>query len=666
MMKNLAKLLYAGILLVMFISLVSAQTYTRKSVNVPKVSPTAITIDGQMNEAAWTTAGRADLITTSGFQIFTNKYYRAGLREPDYNELYARMLWARETLYVFVHIDEFVNDSTDLFWKGKWTGDQLFISLSNRLAVNMKGWYDGNVYAAPSGPYHFLVLGDKVTLNNADSTSVPKEYQRYPADTLKRIFKASDVARWATSINKTTGVWNIEMAIYNPHVNAGSRIAFNLGGSTGSTKSDVAHGDAYGYWTWQPSVVDSPYAQPAGVPIPSWGNDPGYYNLANADAWALLNFTPGQTDYNRKVVDIPKVDPTAIKVDGQMNESAWNTAAKANLITSSGFQIFTNKYYRAGLREPDYNELYARLLWAKETLYVFVHIDEFVNDSTDLFWKGKWTGDQLFVSLSNRLGTEMKGWYDGNVYAAPDGPYHFLVLGDKVTLNNADSTSVPKEYQRFAVDTLKRIFKASDIARWATSINKTTGVWNVEMAIYSPNANVGGRIGFNLGGSTGSTKSDANHGDAYGYWTWQPSVVDSPYAQPAGVPIPSWGNDPGYYNLATSLAWALGTFSASTGATSVESEDLDAVPRQFTLWQNYPNPFNPETKIRFGLPAQGNVTLTVFNILGQRVAVLAEGLHPAGTHEVHWNAARMGSGVYFYELKVDENIVSAKKMLLIR
>ncbi|MRR37358.1 hypothetical protein EG829_22430, partial [bacterium] len=296
------------------VALAFGADFQRKLVNVPSVAPSSITIDGKMLESAWTTAAKADMITSAGFEIFTNKYYRGSLVEPDYDEMYARMLWAKDTLYVFIHIDEIVNDSTDLFWDGQWTGDQLFVSLSNRLGVDMKGWYDGNVYAAPDGPYHFLILGDAVTLNNGAETYIPDEYQKFPNDTT-RVYDASAIARWGVTINKTTGVWDIEMAIYNPNVNASGRIGFNIGGSTGSKLSDSLYNDAYAYYTWQPCVVDSPYAEPPNVPVPSWGADPGYYNLATSVAWAILQFTPGTGDYVRATVDVPMVDPKGIKLD---------------------------------------------------------------------------------------------------------------------------------------------------------------------------------------------------------------------------------------------------------------------------------------------------------------------------------------------------------------
>lgn len=89
------------------------------------------------------------------------------------------------------------------------------------------------------------------------------------------------------------------------------------------------------------------------------------------------------------------------------------------------------------------------------------------------------------------------------------------------------------------------------------------------------------------------------------------------------------------------------------------------VPVQYDLSQNYPNPFNPSTTIKFGLPEKANVTLTIYNQLGQKVAVLLNGEQDAGYHIVEWNAGNLVSGIYFYELKT-EKFRSVKKLLLMK
>jgi len=90
----------------------------------------------------------------------------------------------------------------------------------------------------------------------------------------------------------------------------------------------------------------------------------------------------------------------------------------------------------------------------------------------------------------------------------------------------------------------------------------------------------------------------------------------------------------------------------------------NSVPEAFSLTQNYPNPFNPSTTIRFAIPANGNVSLTVYNMLGQKVASLINGYKKAGTYEVNWNADNISSGIYFYRLISGATVVSKKMTLL--
>lgn len=96
----------------------------------------------------------------------------------------------------------------------------------------------------------------------------------------------------------------------------------------------------------------------------------------------------------------------------------------------------------------------------------------------------------------------------------------------------------------------------------------------------------------------------------------------------------------------------------------------ESVPSGFTLEQNYPNPFNPATNIRFHLPQDGKVRLEVFNLLGQKVRVLADEYRAAGTHSVVWDGRSeagvpVSSGIYFYRL-VSGPFTETKRMLLIR
>ena len=102
----------------------------------------------------------------------------------------------------------------------------------------------------------------------------------------------------------------------------------------------------------------------------------------------------------------------------------------------------------------------------------------------------------------------------------------------------------------------------------------------------------------------------------------------------------------------------------------VSVKDEETSPDDFVLEQNYPNPFNPVTKIKFTIAQEvrgesQEVTLKVYNILGNQVATLVKTELSAGTYEVIWNADNFPSGIYFYKL-TSGNLIETKKMLLLK
>lgn len=93
------------------------------------------------------------------------------------------------------------------------------------------------------------------------------------------------------------------------------------------------------------------------------------------------------------------------------------------------------------------------------------------------------------------------------------------------------------------------------------------------------------------------------------------------------------------------------------------------LPIKFNLAQNYPNPFNPVTRINFDLPKRAHTTLTIFNVLGQRVATLVDEDLAPDYYEIEWSGTTDGgnqvaSGIYFYRLNADEKVMTKKMMLL--
>ena len=119
------------------------------------------------------------------------------------------------------------------------------------------------------------------------------------------------------------------------------------------------------------------------------------------------------------------------------------------------------------------------------------------------------------------------------------------------------------------------------------------------------------------------------------------------------------------YTYALSQAEVASMIDIEITLVGNEPEPKPEIPSDFELSQNYPNPFNPTTNIQFNLPKAGKVVLKVFNTLGREVAILKNGIISSGAHSVTFDAASLSSGVYFYQLRYNEQVVT-KKMLLIK
>ena len=111
-------------------------------------------------------------------------------------------------------------------------------------------------------------------------------------------------------------------------------------------------------------------------------------------------------------------------------------------------------------------------------------------------------------------------------------------------------------------------------------------------------------------------------------------------------------------------------FGRITNLTAVESQDLKQIPNSFELGQNYPNPFNPETVIPFSVPEPGHLTISIFNVLGQEVAMLVDGNVGAGYHRIVWDGTDhyghdVASGLYFIRME-SVAFKSVKKMMYLK
>ena len=106
-----------------------------------------------------------------------------------------------------------------------------------------------------------------------------------------------------------------------------------------------------------------------------------------------------------------------------------------------------------------------------------------------------------------------------------------------------------------------------------------------------------------------------------------------------------------------------GTFC--NAPVDVENEDALLTPKEFSLSQNYPNPFNPSTVIKYQLPKTSQVTLKVYDLLGNEIGTLVNEEKPAGFYEIELNALRLSSGFYIYKITAG-NYVQTRKMILLK
>jgi len=147
------------------------------------------------------------------------------------------------------------------------------------------------------------------------------------------------------------------------------------------------------------------------------------------------------------------------------------------------------------------------------------------------------------------------------------------------------------------------------------------------------------------------------------------AVNNSTGSNPFTLTAPS----PGTYRVNAGAKSPTRTWDSLMVILGTATGVVDERPFEVALYQNYPNPFNPRTTIRYVLSRRAHVTLTVFNSLAQQVAVLQEGLQPAGHHDVIFDGTDLASGVFLYKIQIrDEAGISSdgftetRKLLLVR
>ena len=186
-------------------------------------------------------------------------------------------------------------------------------------------------------------------------------------------------------------------------------------------------------------------------------------------------------------------------------------------------------------------------------------------------------------------------------------------------------------------------------------------------------------------GTRGSTPNGVIHrleyqgGDITDSTNWTLTVIDtnvSPAIQYDIIEIANLDSDPEDEVVYSGIPRGLSAGDPPQPIAIVEyvttgiHDEFQRVPLTFALHQNYPNPFNPETHISFDIPKATNVTLTIYNTLGQKVRTLVNDVRQAGSYTVTWDGTndygvQVASGVYIYTLRAG-NFTQTRKMTLLR
>lgn len=119
------------------------------------------------------------------------------------------------------------------------------------------------------------------------------------------------------------------------------------------------------------------------------------------------------------------------------------------------------------------------------------------------------------------------------------------------------------------------------------------------------------------------------------------------------------------YDTGGDSDWDESDTDFSIGSETGVVKETSFIPMVFSLSQNYPNPFNPVTTIQYAIPEKSHVTLTIYNIAGQALEVLENQLMEPGYYTVQWDASKVGSGVYLYEIKAS-GFRDVKKCVIIK
>ncbi|MFA5012172.1 MAG: choice-of-anchor J domain-containing protein [Ignavibacteria bacterium] len=294
------------------------------------------------------------------------------------------------------------------------------------------------------------------------------------------------------------------------------------------------------------------------------------------------------------------------------------------------------------------------------TGWLFSTFTNTVSDSATI-WKttnagANWTRQYLVLSGSSRgvYGADMVSATHGTLVNYTPRPYHTTDGGDTWTLDTLADTFGGYLYDvqmftptlGYAVGSSGKVYKTTNGTFWDTLSIPTRSYTNYSIYMISPSAGY-------IAGSSGTAFATTDGGATWTLSNTNGATMNDVYVT----------SDTKAF-IVGSNGYILKNNNILTGIAGNQGAEL---PLKYSLEQNYPNPFNPTTTIKFSLPKAGIVTLKIYDVAGREVMRLINNQNMnAGYQTQLFNGSMMSSGVYFYSLLVDNNLIATKKMVLVK
>ena len=622
-MRNSLRIWSVAFLVLVTTALVLAQPVRKDAIWARTVPTGTITLDGKLSEAAWSQTDSMVLVYGQDFADPTSGYRdESGMATPnavnDPTTATVKFLVMGDSLYMALICKD------NSIGGGPWAHFDAFLgNIKNKSSANRpvppfeifygwvaEGWADTTTAFVGSGPGFFGQAGNSGNPNHGSRAE--------RSDSLRKVWDAVTVVHGTTNTDATADTnWVTEFKF-----NLG-RLGYTVSSASGDiVMMDFSVWDADNYWPIDSAKFTSNRTWWQGP----WGNanSLGHFRIFAKPSVTTSSGTPPAFGYD---LVVPNGTNFAVPtVDGQLNDAIWSKTPGFDI--RYGDVTLRNSYKTTG---PFVSGQYQPTVDGQTNAVV---------DPGDCTVKMFFKADTLYIGIDVRdQGVQYRPEYDRwdgikvtiNDRSARDVMEHRLLF-------NTFTVRVDSSAKHYALEDSAKTFAADGRGKFALALKAGTTVdtlgsdidagYQIEMAISLT------ALGYPAGRGDGALyegitlfDGDPAPTGAYGTRTW-------------------WFRENGDNDGA-----AFVYMDPNTLVTSVEVSG-GALPASFEVLGNYPNPFNPSTNIRFSLPQMSSVRLIVFDILGRRVSSEDLGPLSAGTYDHVFSAARLASGVYYYQLQM--------------